>query len=116
MRKLLAMAALLGVVAAGPAPVAEVMGDFDGDGRPDIVQLAIGPSGYQISIDGRAVSSGPLERAGDQLEVKPPGVYVSINGQTIETEFEVISFTNDQGGESITYWSGAGYRTIWVKN
>jgi hypothetical protein len=28
----------------------------------------------------------------------------------------VISFTNDQGGESITYWSGAGYRTIWVKN
>lgn len=122
---------ILGAVltmAAGPvAPAAEVMGDFDGNGAPDLARVLIGPSGFQLVVipggAGREITlaSGPLQLAGDKLETKPPGVYATTQagkgtrpvGQ-IETRQESISFTNEEGGERLFYWDGARYRSAWI--
>jgi hypothetical protein len=116
MRKLWAGIAALGAMltmAAGPA--GEVMGDFDGNGVPDVARVSIGPNGYQVTINDRVVSSGPIERAGEQLNVKPPGFYKSIDGDSAHAIHEVLVFTNAQGGETLIYWSGGRYHSITTK-
>jgi hypothetical protein len=104
-----------------------VIGDFDGDGKPDIAEILVDLSGKRWALFVKLQSSGNWQRVGDENEIEwlggmgialvKPGKYETACGKGYGEEFcahgepkylklsnDAIDLFKEESADSIAYW------------
>lgn len=136
MRALTSIPVIATIAAAGLATATnalEASGDFDGDGRADRAELRRDGDVQRVVVELAArpgetmvVHEFAVERVrGDLLELKtlPSGVYTTTSAGPGDPEPEGVEVRNDalgfgvpEGAQAMAYWTGDGFRTVWLSD
>jgi|GEM_PF-2646064 len=122
-----ALGALLLAAAAQAETTLRTEGDFDGDGRGDVAALEFDAKRYRLVVrlgaapdEDVILREGPRSRAGNFLATRPAGVYETFpfddRSETVVTHHAGISYGTLESSESLVYWTGAEFRTVWLSD